>query len=139
MLIATVKEIDFPVVLVAWYFNKYDPIIMEQNYSHLSKKQLIFSEYEDWQYVQAIEGKIDVVDEMEYKYMNPNEKGLEKTYFCRSYILPNSPALLNVTPKGVCFCTIPYNPDDHLVSCALCSLLFHPSCAGHDEICTICQ
>lgn len=54
MLIAKKESIDFPVVLVAWYFNKYDPIIIEQNYSHLSKKELIFSEYEDWQYIETI-------------------------------------------------------------------------------------
>ena len=89
--------------------------------------------------MESIEGKINVADEMEYKYMNPKEKIEENTYFCRSYILPNSPALLNITPKGICFCMIPYNPDDHLVSCVLCGLLFHPSCVAHDEICTICQ
>jgi len=28
ILIAKVEKIDFPVVLVGWYFNKYDPIII---------------------------------------------------------------------------------------------------------------
>ena len=60
---AKVPQIQFPIILIAWYFSKEDPIIKEQAFSHLSAKQLILSKYVDWQYIESLQRKITVINE----------------------------------------------------------------------------
>jgi hypothetical protein len=139
MLIAKVNELQFPTILVNWYSNKYDPFVSEKRYSHVSKKELIFSSYEDWQYIESVKSKIRIVDEKTYWLMNPFERSDQKTFFCRSYILPESHFELDKLPKSVCHCMVPFNPDDLLVTCTLCGLVFHPACSGADELCIMCH
>lgn len=106
--IAKTANIQFPLLLVAWYFSRDDPIIQEQEWSHLGSRELIFSHYEDWQYVEALQGKVRVVDADSYRYLDPREKEDEKLYYCRAY-LPLPPQHL-ILPEPLCTCYCPGSP-----------------------------
>jgi hypothetical protein len=44
-LIAKVSTLQFPILLVNWYYCKKDPVVEEQHLLHVAKKELIFSGY----------------------------------------------------------------------------------------------
>jgi hypothetical protein len=138
-LIAKVATLQFPILLVNWYYCKKDPVVEEQHLLHVAKKELIFSGYEDWVYVESLKGKINVLTEKKYRQLNPKEREDEKTYFCRNYFIPKTQNILDSLPRGVCHCNSPYNPDAQLTPCLLCGLFFHPSCSGNDELCIMCR
>lgn len=56
--IVKITRVQFPVLLVAWYFSRDDPCVSEQNFNHLGKQELILSKYQDWQYMETVKGKI---------------------------------------------------------------------------------
>jgi hypothetical protein len=56
--IVKIKRVQFPVLLVAWYFSRDDACLSEHNFSHLAKQELILSKYRDWQYMETVKGKI---------------------------------------------------------------------------------
>lgn len=69
--IAKVTSLQFPIMLVNWYYCKKDPVVEEQHLLHVGKKELIFSRYEDWVYVESLKGKINVLTEIRYRQLNP--------------------------------------------------------------------
>lgn len=87
MLIVLVPGIKFPVLLVNWYFNLNDPIIVEQGYTHLSKKELIFSDYSDWQYIESVKRKIRIVTIEAYQKLDSFARTDPVVFFLRSYLL----------------------------------------------------
>lgn len=137
--IAKTPTIQFPVMLIAWYFHSQDPLLKEQAFSHLSPKELVLSELVDWQYVESVIEKIRVVGEHEYAQMsqcNRKEKGL---YFCRSILKTVPWVEVNPMPSRICQCSCFYNPDDLLERCLFCGALFHPRCSGCSDICSACH
>ena len=77
----------------------------------MGRKELIMSEYQDWQYVESLKGKINVVKEAEYSVMEPRERDLDRLYFCRSYLSQQNPIIIHPMPSRVCQCLSYYNPD----------------------------
>ena len=61
--IAKIPSLQFPILLVAWYYPKNDPLIQDLQLTHLSKNELILSDFQDWQYVESIKGKMKVFTE----------------------------------------------------------------------------
>jgi hypothetical protein len=82
--------------------------------------------------VEAVKGKITVVSEEEYTFMDGKEREIDRKFFCRSYIVPNSPLFLNKMPKKVCQCMAYFNPEETLCTCVVCGVRFHAICSGSE-------
>ncbi len=68
---ATIKKIEFPVLLVSWYYSNKDEIASE---IALGNQELVMSDYVDWQYVETVMGKIKLVSEQEFADLDNFEK-----------------------------------------------------------------
>ena len=50
----------FPLVYVAWFEEAQSEVIMAITDEELSAKELVLTEDKDWQYIEAVRGKIEV-------------------------------------------------------------------------------
>ena len=57
---AQIKRVEYPVLLIAWYYSSKDQIASDLA---LGQHELVISDYLDWQYVETVMGKIKVFSE----------------------------------------------------------------------------
>jgi hypothetical protein len=137
--IAKIPSLQFPVLLVAWYFHCQDPLLKEQGFSHLSLKELVLSGLVDWQYVESIKEKITVLEEKGYSQMAPYQRKEKGLFFCRSFLQTEPWVEVKPMPSRVCHCSCYFNPDDILERCLFCGILFHAKCSGRSDVCGACH
>jgi hypothetical protein len=54
---------QFPILLVSWYYQPAEDIISSIDDYGLSAEELVLSHNRDWQYIEAVKGKITVLME----------------------------------------------------------------------------
>ena len=51
----------FPIIKIAWYYSKFDGFADSEAPSYLSKHELVLTDHADWQYLESIVKKINVL------------------------------------------------------------------------------
>jgi len=75
LIIIQAKNITpFPLVYVAWYEESDNEILTNLLPGDLSIKELILTEDKDWQYIEAVKGKIEIITEKEFMHKDPKEQ-----------------------------------------------------------------
>ncbi len=64
----------FPLIYVAWYEDSDNELIANLSSEDLSSKELILTQEKDWQYIEAVKGKIEVVSEKQFMEKDPKEQ-----------------------------------------------------------------
>jgi len=73
-------------LFICWYYSPETEVISGLDKYGLSKKELVLSSDKDWQYIEAVKGKVTVLMEDEYKKLDPKEQQRENLYFCRALL-----------------------------------------------------
>ena len=74
ILIGKSPKVLFPIIKVAWYYSKSDGFGDSQAPSYLSKHELVLTDHADWQYLESIVKKINVLSLSEYEELSYCER-----------------------------------------------------------------
>jgi hypothetical protein len=130
-----VPSIQFPVLLLAWYFTRDDPALQEQQSPRLPAKELLLSPYEDWQYVESVKCQAEVLCYADFCLLEARERKAEGRFLSRSR-MAGGLGRVEPLPTKACPCWSFYEPAEVLESCCLCGGSFHPE--DSTKLCADC-